>query len=37
MIKFLKKIFLGLSIKLSCLLGLHAWYDGVCVNCGKRR
>lgn len=23
------------TIKLSCLIGLHAWYQGKCVNCGK--
>lgn len=22
---------------LGCLLGLHAWWDGVCLNCGKKQ
>lgn len=22
---------------LACLLGLHAYSNGVCVNCGKKR
>lgn len=24
-------------ITLGCLLGIHAWKNGVCVNCGKKR
>lgn len=22
---------------LACFFGLHAWVDGVCINCGKKR
>jgi len=25
------------KITIGCLLGIHAWVDNVCVNCGKRR
>lgn len=22
---------------LACFFGLHAWVNGVCINCGKKR
>lgn len=25
------------KLTIGCLLGIHAWKNGVCVNCGKRR
>lgn len=35
------KRFLGffhtLKITLACMLGLHAWKNGRCVNCGKKK
>ena len=35
--KLIKILFNNLKITLGCLLGLHAWVNNVCVNCGKRR
>jgi len=36
-IKIIIKSFKLCWIKLACLLGLHAWVDGVCINCGIRK
>lgn len=37
MFKLINKYFYKLKITLGCLLGIHAWKNGVCVNCGKKR
>lgn len=35
--KFIMKPFKLLTITLGCMLGIHAWKNNVCVNCGKTR
>lgn len=32
-----QKLVIKVNKKLACALGLHAWSNGVCVNCGKRK
>lgn len=35
--KSILNFFQTMSITLGCMLGIHAWKNGRCVNCGKRR
>lgn len=37
MIKFIVKMIKTLGITLGCLLGIHAWVNNKCINCGKTR
>lgn len=36
-LRFIFKPFLSLTLSLGCLLGIHAYVNGYCKYCGKKR